>query len=78
MANYSILEDYARSIETRLQRAREDLAPLEGGRTRLGESVGGAPWVDITQRAIRQHKKIIESYERILKEIRAQSDRELE
>jgi hypothetical protein len=74
MQNYSVLEDYARSIETRLARTREDLAPLQSGRIQLGEREGGGPWVDITQRMIDQHKKMIATYENILKKIRADLD----
>ena len=63
-------EAYAKGIEKQIAELREYLTPLEAGEMTLGERQAGGPWRDVTQDAIDREKKIIATYESILKDIR--------
>lgn len=61
---------YAKGVEAQIAQLKEDLAPLEEGRMKLGERVNDGEWKDVTQEAIERNKRVIATYEAILKDVR--------
>lgn len=53
-----------------IEHCKADLAPLEGGQVRAGESFKGSEWHDVTPALIAAHKRSLGALEVILETIR--------
>jgi hypothetical protein len=65
------LEAYARGIEADLADLRNTLAPLEAGNMKFRSREYGGEWKDVTDEIIAFDRKVIATYETILKDVRA-------
>ena len=65
------LETYAHGIREALDECHEHMSPMEAGELQIGKRANGADWQDITAETIDRHKKMITTYEGILKVISA-------
>lgn len=64
------LEEYAHGVEAQLTDLRKYLEPLEAGKMQLRSNEGGG-WKDVTAETIAFDKRVIATYEAILKDVRA-------
>jgi hypothetical protein len=66
------IESYVRNIEERrLPDLRNQLAELESGRMRLGESKRPGEWVDTTQEYARRLRDLVAEFEDIVATLKA-------
>lgn len=68
------LKEYARGIEDQLADLRKYLEPLESGKMQL-RSNDGTGWKDTTAETIAFDKRVIATYEAILKDVRSRIER---
>jgi hypothetical protein len=66
----SVWDDRIRQVEAELAQLKGYLAPLESGKVKLGSRTGNGPWEDITPQAIEQNKRVIQTYEAILADMK--------
>ncbi len=65
------LEAYANGVRNALDECHENLSPLEAGEMHIGKRVNDGDWQDITAETINRHKKMIVTYEGILRVLSA-------
>lgn len=65
------LETYAHGIREALDECHAHMSPMEAGELQIGERAAGGDWQDITTETIERHKKMIKTYEGILKVLSA-------
>jgi hypothetical protein len=63
-------EAYAKSVEANIAEIKEYLAPLEAGEMKLSELRRGAMWRDVTLETIVRERRVLATYEAILRDIR--------
>jgi hypothetical protein len=64
-----IVESLIRSYRGQIATLQNQLAPLEAGTMRIGESREGGPWVDITGKQIQLLKSGIQQYEMAIEDL---------
>ena len=65
------LETYAHGIRDALDECHAHMSPLEAGEIHIGSRAQGGDWKDITEEMIDRHKKMITTYEGILRVLSA-------
>ncbi len=65
------LKEYARGIEADLAELKKNLSPLESGDMVLRSREFGGEWRDVTAETIAFDRKVIATYEAILKDVRS-------
>jgi hypothetical protein len=64
-----IMESLIRNYREHITTLQEQLAPLEAGTSRMGESREGGPWVDVTVKHIELLKDGVHQYEMAIEDL---------
>ncbi|WP_139069877.1 hypothetical protein [Tardiphaga robiniae] len=65
------LETCAHGIREALDECHEHMSPMKAGELQIGKRATGGDWQDITAETIDRHKKMVTTYEGILRMLSA-------